>query len=148
MNAVMVDTNLLVYLYDRHAPAKQELALQVLERLQRTGAGRLSVQCLAEFANAAIRGREPLLTVAEAEASVGNYLSSWRVYDLTPATVALALRGVRQYRLNYWDAQIWAVARLHQLEAVFSEDFNPGALLEGVRFVNPFAPDFDINAWA
>ena len=41
--------------------------------------------------------------------------------------------------MHYWDAQVWAVARLNQVPFVFSEDCNPGATLEGVRFVNPFA---------
>jgi hypothetical protein len=33
------------------------------------------------------------------------------------------------------------------LPIVLSEDFSAGAVLEGVRFVNPFAGDFDLDAW-
>lgn len=47
----------------------------------------------------------------------------------------------------FWDAQIWATARLNQISVVFSEDFNPGWITEGVRFVNPFAADFQIETW-
>jgi predicted nucleic acid-binding protein len=39
--------------------------------------------------------------------------------------------------LSYYDAQIWAVARLGQVAVVLSEDFNPGAVLDGVAFTNP-----------
>ena len=38
-------------------------------------------------------------------------------------------------------------ARLNQIPIIFSEDFNPGAVLDGVRFVNPFAAGFDLESW-
>jgi predicted nucleic acid-binding protein len=46
--------------------------------------------------------------------------------------------------LSFWDAQIWAAARLHRIPVVLSEDFNPGAVIEGVRFVDPFGEDFEL----
>ena len=58
-----------------------------------------------------------------------------------------AARGVETHHLSFWDAQIWATARLNQIPIVFSEDFNTGASLEGVRFINPFATDFQISDW-
>lgn len=54
-----------------------------------------------------------------------------------------AVRGVQAYTMSFWDALIWAVARLNGIGVVFSEDFNDGATIEDVRFVNPFAPGFD-----
>lgn len=43
------------------------------------------------------------------------------------------------------DAQIWAAARLKQVPYVLSEDFSADATLEGVTFLNPFGPEFDIS---
>jgi predicted nucleic acid-binding protein len=57
-----------------------------------------------------------------------------------------AARGIRNYQFSYYDAQIWAVAHLNQIPAVFSEDFAPSQI-EGVRFVNPFDPDFELGQW-
>jgi predicted nucleic acid-binding protein len=54
---------------------------------------------------------------------------------------------VRDHGLSYCDTQVWAAARLNQVPVIFSEDFNSGSALEGVRFINPFAPDFDLNVW-
>jgi hypothetical protein len=31
------------------------------------------------------------------------------------------------------------------MPTVFSEDFSHGRLIEGVRFLNPFAPTFDLT---
>jgi len=67
--------------------------------------------------------------------------------DHTPLIVLEAARGVRDYQFNYWDAQIWAAARLNQIDTILSEDFNTGAMIEGVRFVNPFVKDFVQGDW-
>lgn len=45
------------------------------------------------------------------------------------------------------DAQIWAAARLAGITIVLTEDFNSGAVIEGVRFVNPFTPEFELADW-
>jgi predicted nucleic acid-binding protein len=58
-----------------------------------------------------------------------------------------AARGVRDYLLAYYDAQIWAIARLNQIPIIFSEDFQDGQLLEGVRFINPFTSKFNLKEW-
>jgi predicted nucleic acid-binding protein len=50
---------------------------------------------------------------------------------------------VHEYHFSFWGAQIWAAARLSQVFVVLSEDFDPGAVIEGVRFVDPFGRDFE-----
>jgi len=65
---------------------------------------------------------------------------------LTGSVVLEALRGVGEHTLSFYDAQIWAVARLGHMGVVLSEDFNPGAVLDGVSFTNPLDPDFDLAA--
>ena len=148
MNAVLVDTNVLIYAHDRGEPEKQARAIQVLEYLEQQNRGVLSVQCLAEFFSITTRGRSPKLTIAQALDQLTALAHGWRVIDLTTAIVLEAGRGVRDHQLAYYDAQIWAAAKLNQIPVVFSEDFSAGQSLEGIRFVNPFAPDFVIENWA
>jgi len=147
MDQVLIDTNVLVYSCDRHDFDKQQQALELMASLQESGLGGISVQSLAEFFAAATRGREPLLSIANACARQAELARMWRVLDLTPAIALEAAAGVREHRLSYWDAQIWATARLNQIPVVLSEDFQDGQWLEGVRFVNPFSTKFDLQAW-
>lgn len=102
---------------------------------------------LAEFFVNATRKIKPPLSVKQAYDRIQNYLLSWEVLDLTGPIVLEAVRGVRTYKMAYWDAQIWALARMHQIPLIFTEDFNVGAVIEGVRFVNPFGQDFDLEGW-
>jgi predicted nucleic acid-binding protein len=147
MPPILVDTNVLVYFFDNNTPKKQERAELVLNRLRGAGLGRLSTQNLAEFINAAMRKLDPPMTAAKAMEHAALFSATWPVFNLTPLIVLEAARGVRDHMLAYYDAQIWAAARLNQIPIVFSEDFQDGRILEGVRFANPFLPSFDLEAW-
>lgn len=148
MPPILIDTNLLVYLYDTGSPAKATQARRVLEHLKFTRSGCLSVQCLAEFVHVSIRKLDPPLSRAEALEQASLFTRILPVFDLTPLIVLEAARGARDHGLPYYDAQIWAAARLNQVTVVFSEDFSDGQVLEGVRFVNPFSAEFRLEEWA
>lgn len=147
MSAVLVDTNLLVYAHDPSDPIKQAEAIDVLAHLHSIGIGRLSTQTLGEFFAATTRGKAPLLSAAKASTQVQNLASSWIIYEITSMIVIEAVRGVRTHKFSYWDSQLWATARLNQVPVIFTEDFNIGATIDGVRFVNPYAADFEIAEW-
>jgi predicted nucleic acid-binding protein len=134
-----VDTNILIYAYDTTNPDKQKAALQTLDRLVTSGTGVISTQVLAEFFVTVTSDRKfpNALSVAEAGNRIQNYIVAWEVAEVTGAIVLEAIRGVKEYQFSFWDAQIWATAKLNQIPAIYSEDFNVGAIIEGVRFVNP-----------
>ncbi len=147
MPAALIDTNVLVYAHDRGEPAKQAQAIAILAYLQQSGEGRLSVQSLSEFFAATTRGRQPILALEDAARQVELLIRAWRVLSPTGFVVLEAVRGVQVHRMAFWDAQLWALARLNQVPVIVSEDFNNGSVVEGVRFVNPFPPDFERDRW-
>ena len=139
----LVDTNVLIYAYDTRDAAKRSRAIAIIRRLGTLRTGALSAQVLGEFFwNATRRLRQPL-SEADAEQQLVLWVRSGTVFDITPPIVLEAVRGAQRYRLPYWDALIWATAKLNGVPTVLSEDFNDGALVEGVRFRNPFPPAFD-----
>jgi predicted nucleic acid-binding protein len=144
---VLLDTNVLVYAYERSEPAKQQRASDLLNALLAKAVVKISTQVLAEFFVTITRKLSAPLALDMARERVQRYMLLCDVVDVTRATVVEAMRGAREYRLPYWDAQIWAAARLAGVGLVFSEDFHHGAVLDGVRFVNPFRPDFRIADW-
>ncbi len=147
---ILIDTNILVYAYDPGDAVRQQQSAIILNELRLRNTGILSVQSLAEFFSAAIRSKQGMsarLTPAEALEQVQLLSTAFEVYDLTRFTVLEAGRGVSDHQLSYYDAQIWATARLNQVPVIFSEDFQGGQTLEGVRFVNPFTPGFELSDW-
>lgn len=102
---------------------------------------------MSEFYTAVTRKISLPLSPADAYQRLENYQQSWEVFDVTPEIVLEAARGVRDYQFSFGDGQIWAAAKLNQILVIFSEDFNVGSVIEGVRFVNPLTPDFKIDEW-
>ena len=139
--SVLLDTNLLVYAYDRSDLRKQRLALELLRALAARRRGAVSTQVLGEFLVTVTRKPLEPLPLEAALREVDRHLQTWHVLNVTSEVVREAVRGVRRHRLNYWDAQIWAVAHLNRISLVLSEDFSDGAVLEGVRFLNPLRAD-------
>ena len=147
MTAILVDTNILVYAYDRSELEKQRWALEILDRLVEADLGVLSAQTLAEFCAVTTRKIPSPLSPGQAYTQIEHFVRIWPVLNVTARVVLGAARGMRDHQFSFWDAQLWAVAAANQVPVIFSEDFNPGAVIEGIRFVNPFAKDFQPRTW-
>jgi predicted nucleic acid-binding protein len=148
MDQVLIDTNILVYAYDSFESKKQIRSQEVIDSLTRSGRGRLSTQVLGEFINASARSRRRLLTIEQALVEMKRFADTFTVFDVTLKIAMNAIDGVRLHQLPYYDAQLWATARLNQVGTIFSEDFQHGRSIEGVQFLNPLLPGFDLTPWA
>jgi predicted nucleic acid-binding protein len=139
----LLDTNLLVYPHDGGEPAKGARSADVLLRLGTAGTAALSAQALSEFSSVLLYKLSPPAAPEEIRAQVERLIASFPVLPLTPFVVLEAVRGVRDHGFSYYEAQIWAAARLAQIPYVLSEDFQEGSTHDGVTFVNPLAAGFD-----
>jgi predicted nucleic acid-binding protein len=140
----LIDTNVLIYAYDAADAAKQRRALDVLRTVREEGVGALSVQVLGEFYTNITRKPLKPLSVEEAQATALRYCRSWPILALTERTFLDAVGAVAQHRLSFWDALIWGTAMQHRVPFIVTEDQQHGRLVGGVRYLDPFAPDFDL----
>ncbi len=147
MPIVLIDTNLLVYAADSRDKSRQDKAVEVLKALVDAEAGCLSVQSLSEFVAVVTRKLSPPFTGQEALVQVQKLIDTFPILELTEFVVLEAIRGLSRYRFSYYDAQLWATARLNQIPLIFSEDFDSGSTIEGVTFVNPFEKSFRLEDW-
>lgn len=141
----LIDTNVLVYVHDRSQAAKQKRAEEVLARVASGPTAALSAQALSELASVLLRKLKPPMQPAAVYAQVESISRVFPVLPVTQAVVLEAVRGVRDHRFSYYDAQIWAVAKLGQIPIVLSEDFDTGSRIEGVSFLNPFERGFEVR---
>ena len=141
----LVDTNILVYAYDRSDGDKRQHAIDVLETVGIAGTGICSTQVLGEFFVTVTRKIPSPLAINDASNAVIRYLNSWPIIDITSSIVLEALRGVMQHQLHYYDSLIWAAAKLNQIQEIVTEDGQHGRVIEGVRYLNPFHADFHLS---
>jgi predicted nucleic acid-binding protein len=139
----LLDTNVLIYPHDDSAPNKNQRARALLQALERSGEAVVPAQALAEFANVALRKfRLPLDLVYK---QIEDLSHAFPIVPLSEWVVMEAVRGVETHRFSYYDAQIWAAAKLHRVPIVLTEDFPIGSTIEGVAFIDPFAESFDLD---
>jgi predicted nucleic acid-binding protein len=138
----LVDTSVLVYaIQDAHELSPR--AAEVVRYLGEASRAWTTPQVVAEFFVSSTRskpagpGVSPLVAVRFVQAWMDNA----RFVELTRAVSQEALRGAIAYQMRLYDAQMWAVARLNGL-SVLSQDAQSRRIIEGVRYVNPFAPGF------
>lgn len=147
MSAVaLVDTNVLVYAFDDHEHDKRLRALEVLDSLVSGARGAVSAQVLGEFYSVLSRRFRHRMSPEVAADHARDWSRALATHDTSVAVVLEALRATIRYQMHYYDAQIWAVASVNHIPLVLSEDFADGAVIEGVRFANPFAEGFDLEA--
>lgn len=135
-----VDTNILLYAYDRGAQERRLTAAALVSALWRRGGGILSTQVLQEFYVNVTRKIATPLPSAKAWSVVEHYCT-WQVEQNGCDTVLHATQIQQRYQLSFWDALIIAAAAQGGADTLLSEDLNPGQIIAGVRVVNPFAPD-------
>ena len=137
---VLVDTNVLVYAYDRDDPAKQTAAINLLSGLMSSGRMVLSTQCLNEFYSIVTSKKKPLPMSPDLarRAVVGFIAASEAVVPLDGSMTLEAIGAAPRHSMSFWDALIWAAARRAGASTIFTEDFQHGRDVEGIRYINPF----------
>ena len=139
MPADFVDTNILVYAYDRTAGSKFERARGLMEKLWDRGDGVISTQVLEEF-YVTITGKIPSPLAPRPAREIVSDLSTWRVTLLEVSDILKASEVGERYRLSFWDALILTSAQKEGVETLWSEDLRHGQEYDGVTVRNPFAP--------
>jgi predicted nucleic acid-binding protein len=139
--ASLIDTNVLVYRFDRRFPEKQAIANRILREGLRRDSVRIPYQALLEFMAVVTRvriGSEPLLGQADARRETEELLDQFRILYPNVAVIRTALRGAATYQLPWFDANLWAYAECYGMIELISEDFEHGRLYGSVRVRNPF----------
>lgn len=132
------DSNILVYLFDVHAPAKQRAARDRFERHARAGDALLSSQVLSEFFVTITR--KLAVPVPDDDASrLVRDLAALPIVAIDADLVLRAIEWSRRHELSYWDALIVAAASAGGAAELITEDLQHGRTIEGMRIVNPFA---------
>ena len=136
-----VDTNVLIYAYDRSAGDRHTRAKVLVAELWKSRRGCLSVQVLQEFYVTSIH-KLPEATSADLRLIL-NDLALWRVHAPGAADVLAAVDLHQRYQVSFWDAMVLQSAARLGCTVVWSEDLNAGQSYQGVRVLNPFATGTD-----
>jgi predicted nucleic acid-binding protein len=147
--AVFVDTNVIVYAYDRRDPAKKATAEALLRELWIEQRGRTSMQVLAEYYSTVTRKLKPALPSDAAWEQV-DVLLAWEPLAIDRGLLDQAREVERRYRLSWWDSMIVAAAQLQNCTVLMTEDLQHGLVCGTVVVRNPFVANIadDVGHYA
>jgi predicted nucleic acid-binding protein len=131
------DTNVLVYVFDKLAPEKADIAQQLLSELASQGNAVISIQVLQEFYSAVTRKLKPPLSRADAEGAVRELIR----LEIVEPDVHLVLDAIEishRYRLALWDSLIIQAALRGEAGILYSEDLQDGQVFGSLSVKNPF----------
>lgn len=132
--SVFLDTNVVVYAFDRADPAKQRIAIEVLE-----GNERLIVSSQVLLESWSVLTRKLADPLDENRASeIIDQLCTLPVVSTDPQLVRQAIQTSLRFDIAIWDALIVEAARTAGCHRVLSEDFQAGQDFDGVVIENPF----------
>jgi predicted nucleic acid-binding protein len=133
-----VDTNILVYAYDRSAGAKRERARSLVADLWRSGMGCLSLQVLQELF-VAITVKVPKRASPARAARLVADLSRWTLHAPGREDLLRSIEIQQRFRVSLWDALIIQSAGQLGCRVLWSEDLNSGQSYGPVVVRNPFS---------
>lgn len=132
---VCFDTNVLIYAFTPGDP-RHDMAASIVTQLSARG-GPLPLQVLREFL--AVAHRKRFLPLDAACEAVTTLDKRFEIRAAGVAEMARASRMASEHQVNFYDAMICIVARDAGAGLLLSEDMTDGAVLDGLRILNPFA---------
>jgi predicted nucleic acid-binding protein len=110
--------------------------------------GRLvfSTQVFNEFSAVMMRaGRKTAWSPGQTAMVLRELEAAGEVVPVTSRITFRALDAMPGHGLSFWDALIWEAAAEGAVTTTYTEDFQDGREIDGVRFVNSFSPDFSVS---
>jgi predicted nucleic acid-binding protein len=134
---IFVDTNILIYAYDKSAADKRDIARCRVRELWESGQGVLSTQVLQEFFVTATRKIEKPLPIPLAKGIVTDLLH-WHVIVNDGEDILNGISLHMKHSLRFWDAMIVQAAIKGKCTTLLSEDLAHDQTIAGVTIRNPF----------
>lgn len=134
---VFVDTNVIVYAYDKDAGDKHRVAVNIMTDLWQSGLGTISTQILQEFFVTLTKKIPAPLDISVVRETIRR-LSRWDVVLIDVDTIISATELQERYKFSFWDSLIIASAIAGGARTILSEDLADGQIIQSVTIKNPF----------
>lgn len=133
-----VDTNVLVYAFDRSEKQRQKIAALLVKELISENKILLSTQILQEFFSTVTRKIKAPISINRALKIMDDF-AAWPLFVVDYKAIREAGEICQKLRLSFWDALILVSASRMGAKKIYTEDLNQDQIILGVRVVNPFS---------
>ncbi len=135
----LIDSNILVYYWDIRAGKKHLLAKELLDPVwKKETEYALSVQNLSEFFSVITTKNK--LSKEKAAQIIRDITEFpyWRIFQITEASIRLAVGIATKTNAPFWDVLIAATMKEHGIREIVTENEKDFANIPGIKVINPF----------
>lgn len=133
-----LDTNILVYQFDRSNPAKQLTAQELIKRLMSEDKALISSQVVQEFIHVALKKFEIQVPAHEIYLVIDNLLQPLCSHTPSVEFYRKAMSLFSSNSLDFYDALIVQAALDLGCATLYSEDLQDGQRFGKLQIINPF----------
>jgi predicted nucleic acid-binding protein len=132
-----LDSNILIYALFG-ADRRHAAAVDVVQRASR-GDCVQTLQSLGECFRVLVAKHR--LAAQDAGSKIKRLQQLFSIVAADETALEKAMAAVAAHRLQFWDAMLWATAKLAGCRVIVTENYQGLQELEGVRFLDPFHLD-------
>jgi len=133
-----LDTNVLVYTFDKSSPEKRNRARQLVEEALATQKGAISYQVIQEMLNVATRKFASPLTPEQARRYLSDVLEPLCAVYASSDLFRKAINLQGRWQFGFYDSLIVAAALQAGCETLYTEDLQHQQAVESLTIVDPF----------
>ena len=134
----LIDTNILVYAYDKSYLKKHKIAKEAVEESWQTQSGVLSIQNLAEFYSIITRKVEKPIAISKAKQIILDLIEGFEILRYSEQTIISAIDNQLIYGIPFWDSLIIATMEENSIDTIITENEKDFKKVEWLKVVNPF----------
>jgi len=134
----LVDSNILVYAYDKSNPVKHMAAKEMVKEIWLNNNGALSIQNLAEFYSIVTKKIEEPISPEIAKQILVDLIEGFEIFSYSGNTIVNAANMQMIYGMPFWDSLIVATMEEHGIDAIITEDENHFRKVRWIKAINPF----------
>ncbi|RLI90490.1 MAG: hypothetical protein DRO95_06115 [Candidatus Altiarchaeales archaeon] len=136
----LIDTNILVYAYDKTEREKHKICRDLVARcwnLETEYA--ISLQNISEFYVIITRKVENPIPIQNARSIVKDIIdfNGWRKINFTQNTIISAMNINKRYKIHYWDALLAATMRENDIFSIYTENESDFKKIRWLDVINP-----------
>jgi len=132
-----LDTNIIVYAFDKKDPEKNQTARKLIESLLLDDNFFISSQVILEFINVAYKKIKPPM----ADDQLYKFTESFpdkKIILINKDIIQKAIRIRMETQYSIWDSLIISAALSSGCTILYSEDLSHGKIVDGLQICNPF----------
>ncbi len=140
-NICLLDTNILVYAFDKDEQDKNSIASKIVEKIINNELSIvLSIQNLSEFYYVITRKIPKPIPQSDAKNHITKliFLSNIKVFGIKAATIINAIDITIEFNIPYWDALIAAVMKENSIHKIITENESDFKKVPWLTVINPF----------